>query len=682
MLSACVDVHGAATAERRCLQNMEAKVRYRYLRLLAALPLAAVLLYQPAASPIPAHASLYAKMTVVQKRLLSGVGTRALAPADVDPSERDTALPNTYYPTSDTGCPLNLGNNVKVNQNCLNLTDGDLQGRGQAQNETAISHDPNNPLHLVATFNDYRRGDGNCYGAYSLDGGRTWSDSTIPMSFTRGTPPAAVSTGTFGAARQYWQAGGDTSVAWDTKGNAYFSCQVFQRGAGTTPNPDLSSAFLVFRSTQNKGASWNFPGRYVRASAGVTAAQAAANPFLDKQYMTVDNHAGSPFQDRVYVSWTEFAADGTAFIYEAFSSDYGQTFSAKHLVSGSTPLCANDYGLAVGGCNENQFSQPFTAADGSLYIVYDNYNNVETLTPAADNRNQVLVSKSTDGGVTFGVPVKVASYYDLPDCPTYQGGQDAGRACVPEKGSTANSVFRATNYPSGSINPSAPSQVVVTFGSYVNKYSNETNGCTPAGINPATGQDLYSGVKDPNGCANKILVSVSKDGGATFTGTATDPRALATVNQKSAQRKTDQWWQWEAFTSDGRLAVSYYDRQYGTDEVTGFSDFSLSGSRDFVHFGTRRVTTSSSPPPSQFAGTFWGDYTGLTAPDKAYPIWSDTRAPDLFLCPGTGTPGNPPAVCTGSASNAPLANDQDIFVAALSIPLADEGGNSNSGQGD
>jgi hypothetical protein len=660
-------------------------VRYRYLRLLAALPLAAVMLYQPAATPLPVHASQYAQMTTMQKRLLSGVGTRALLQGTVDPQEQDTAAPNTYYPTSDDGCPATLGNNIKVNQNCLNLTDASLQGRGQAQNETAISHDPNNPQHLVATFNDYRRGDGNCYGAFSLDGGRTWTDSTAPMSFTSGHPPAAVTTGTFGnVARQYWQAGGDTSVAWDTKGNAYFSCQVFQRGSPTTPNADLSSAFLVFRSTHNAGGSWNFPGRYVRASSGTTAAQAAANPFLDKQYMTVDNHVGSPFQDRVYVSWTEFAANGTAFIYEAFSSDYGESFSARHLVSVSTPLCANDYGLAVGGCNENQFSQPFTAPDGTLYIAYDNYNNVETKA-GLDNRNQVLLSKSTDGGNTFSTPVKVASYYDLPDCLTYQG-QDAGRACVPEKGSTTNSVFRATNYPSGSVNPRNPAQVVVTIGSYINKYSNETNGCTPTGVSPATGNNLYSGVKDPNGCANKILVSVSNDGGASFTGTTTDPRALTTVNQKSAQRKTDQWWQWEAFTKDGRLAVSYYDRQYGTDEVTGFSDFSLSGSRDFVHFGTRRVTTSSSPPPTQFSGLFWGDYTGLTAPDKAYPIWSDTRPLELFLCPGSGTPGHPPAICTGSATNAPRANDQDIFMAALSIPLAgdggDEGGNSDGGQGD
>jgi hypothetical protein len=654
-------------------------VKSRYLRLLAALPLTAVLLYQPATAPLPAHASLYAKMTTIQKRLLSGVGTRALTQGTVDEQEQDTVAPNTYYPTSDDGCPATLGNNVKVNQNCLNLTDPDLQGRAQAQNETAISHDPNNPQHLVATFNDYRRGDGNCYGAFSLDGGKTWTDSTIPMSFTRGTPPAAVTTGTFGAPRQYWQAGGDTSVAWDTKGNAYFSCQVFDRGKPPTSSTDVSSAFLVFRSTHNNGGSWNFPGRYVRASAGVTDAEAAANPFLDKQYLTVDNHVGSPFQDRVYVSWTEFAANGTAFIYEAFSPDYGEHFSARNLVSANTPLCANDYGLAEGGCNENQFSQPFTAPDGTLYVVFDNYNNIETKTPAADNRNQILVAKSTDGGQTFGVPVKVAAYYDLPDCLTYQG-KDAGRACVPEKGSSKNSYFRAANYPSGSVNPRDASQVVVTFGSYINKDSNETNGCTPTGVNLPTGQNTYTGVKQANGCANKILVSVSNNAGMSFTGTTTDPRRLTTVNQKSAQRKTDQWWQWQDFTRDGRLAVSYYDRQYGNDEWRGFSDVSLSGSRDLVHFGTRRVTTSSSPPPTQFGGNFWGDYTGLTAPDKAYPIWSDTRPPDLFLCPGTGTPGNPPRICIGSASNAPRANDQDIFVATLSIPLAGEA--EDEGQGD
>ena len=103
---------------------------------------------------------------------------------------------------------------------------------------------------MVASYNDYRRGDGNCYTAYSLDKGRTWNDSTDPMSFT--INPQS------GGRREYWQAGGDTSVAWDTKGNAYLDCQVFMRGPGTTNNPDQSSAVYVFRSTKNSGASWNF----------------------------------------------------------------------------------------------------------------------------------------------------------------------------------------------------------------------------------------------------------------------------------------------------------------------------------------------------------------------------------------------------------------------------------------
>jgi hypothetical protein len=82
-------------------------------------------------------------------------------------------------------------------------------------------------------------------------------------------------------------------VAWDTKGNAYLTCLTFQRGAGVTPNPDLSSAFYVLRSTGTGGASWNFPGRPV-AQFDDTAA--AGTTLLDKPYMTVDTTSGSPFQ--------------------------------------------------------------------------------------------------------------------------------------------------------------------------------------------------------------------------------------------------------------------------------------------------------------------------------------------------------------------------------------------------
>jgi hypothetical protein len=74
------------------------------------------------------------------------------------------------------------------------------------------------------------------------------------------------------------------------------------------------------------------------------------------------------------------------------------------------------------------------------------------------------------------------------------------------------------------------------------------------------------------------------------------------------------------------------------------------------------------PPPTQFDGTFYGDYAAVAVSNRtAYPVWSDTRPVDLFLCPGTGTPGTPPAVCHGGATNASIANDQDIYAVAVPI---------------
>jgi hypothetical protein len=460
------------------------------------------------------------------------------------------------------------------------------------------------------------------------------------------------------------QASGDPSVAWDTKGNVYYDCMMFQRGEPTTNNPDVSSGIYLFRSTGNSGASWNFPGRAV-----VTAFTTSSSglPLLDKPYMTIDDHQGSPYQDRIYVTWTLYATDGSARIYEAYSSDYGETFSAP-VVTGASPLCPNGF-TGADQCDENSFSQPFTAPDGTLYVVMDNYTN--GLTSATDNHNQVLLAKSTDGGKSFGR--EVADYNDLPDCATYQGGQDAGRACVPEKGSTQFSVFRAANYPAAGVKPANPKQIVVTLASYINRDSNPSNGCVPAGLSPTTLNNLYTGVKTAGACNNKILYSVSDDGGATFTGTTETPEQLPIVNQDPRQSRTDQFWQWAAFSKNGTLAVSYFDRQYGNDETTGSSDISLSQSEDLIGFSAQRITTSSMPVPTQFNDAqgnslFYGDYSGLSVGGgSAHPLWMDTRQVDLFLCPGTAQPGVPPRVCTATEPDGHLANNQRIYTAT--VPL-------------
>src|SRR4051794_3555883 len=318
--------------------------RSLYLAIAAAAALAVVpIAAGVGSSPAQATGISYNQLNKVQKRLLSGGSAMVLQ--DNAGGSSNSSFNPTYTPrgNGDKGCQDNISSNVKVNANCLNITDPDLAGRGQANNETSIAYDPNNPNVMIASANDYRRGDGNCYTSYSGDGGRTWQDSTVPTGFTRGQVADVVN---FGASREYWHGGGDTSVAFDTKGNGYLSCQLINRGRPTTNNPDASSALVVYRSTQNGGASPDFPRPDVPASAAVAAT--GIPPFLDKQLMTVDNHVGSPYQDRIYVSWTEFASDGSAFIYEAYSADYGEHFSSPHLVSVNNPtLCVQTFGVGT-----------------------------------------------------------------------------------------------------------------------------------------------------------------------------------------------------------------------------------------------------------------------------------------------------------------------------------------------
>jgi hypothetical protein len=599
----------------------------------------------------------YSKLTPEQKAHVSGLlalelGGRGLRTATPARSSLTTITP--------PGCDVNLGSNIKVNQNCLNVTDSDLQGRGQAQNETYVAVDPLNSRNIVAGYNDYRRGDSTCGVSYSSNGGAAWTDATIPNGFARGTAYG-------GKPREYFQASGDPSVAWDTRGNAYYTCLEFKRGAGVTEDADQSSAFYVYRSTGTKGASWNFTGRPVAEHNDVAG---AGNFLLDKPLMAVDDSTTSPFRDRIYVAYTSFADDGTAYIYEAHSADYGEHFSAPVLVSTDSSLCPRPASAThpLGTCDNNLFAQPFTAPDGTLYVVFDNYNSARS--GAADNHSQVLLARSADGGASFSAPVKAGDFYDLPDCATYQGGADAGSACVPEKGSTAASIFRAANYPYGVVDPRHPGTIAVTYGSYINGNSTEGNGCVPAGVNPATLQNLYTGVKTPGACHNAIVLSVSRNGGGSFTGTSQDVRSLPVAESTAAQTSTDQYFHGMAFSASSTLVVGAYDRSYGDDETTGFSDISVLTSPSLNKFtSSQRVTTASMPPATEFNGTFFGDYAQLAAAGKtAYPVWSDTRPQDLFLCSGTGTPGNPPQTCTGAVVNFSPANDQDIYTAAVPVP--------------
>jgi len=192
------------------------------------------------------------------------------------------------------------------------------------------------------------------------------------------------------------------------------------------------------------------------------------------------------------------------------------------------------------------------------------YNNATS--GGGDNHSQVLLAKSTDGGATFSAPVKVGRLQrSMPDCAGLPGRRRRGRACVPEKGATAASIFRASNYPYGAVDPRVPGHCRrVTYGSYINRNSNEANGCTPAGVSATTGGDLYTGGQDAGG-----LPQTRSSCRRRRTAVPRSPAAARTCAPSPWPREhgrfsapfLNQYFQGMRFAPDGTLVVGSFDRR-------------------------------------------------------------------------------------------------------------------------
>jgi hypothetical protein len=567
-------------------------------------------------------------------------------------------VPRLVPSGSGSSCADASATNVRANQDCTNQSAAGLYGRAEAQNETAAAVNPTNPDNVITSQNDYRLGDGKCGVNFSLDGGAHWGSRLAPIDFNA---PG------FTAARRYWDASGDTAVAFDSTGEAYLLCGPFMR-LGVSDTTDNASAIVVFRSADG-GASWSFDSSIVTQTPGDGSDGIG---LLDKIYMTIDTSASSDYQDRIHVVWANYDTDFTKSpTYYAYSDDYGNSWTTPKEISGkSEDLCPITFSSATDfSCDESQFNMPFTAPNGDVYDVFVNFNNCAGALRAlgfdcpggndGDNHNQILIVKSSDGGDTWSNPVQVGNFYDLPDCFTYTG-YDFGRACVPTTPLSGTSIFRATNYPVGqAVNND---NIVVSYGSYINRNSSQNHGnCVPNGLNPDTFLNLYTGVGDTNGCNNDIVRSWSNNGGAKFTGTNIGVAHLPSVSKELGATFTDQWWQWMALDTSGTPVTSYYDRSYGTDQSTGWFDFSLRRDGGPVV----RVTDFSLPPSNEFPDAngyslFMGDYTGLAigSDNVAHPIWTDTRN---GLYTYSDAPGEDPRPLTF------VGYDEDVYTRA--IPL-------------
>ena len=250
-------------------------------------------------------------------------------------------------------------------------------------NEPNVAVDPEDPLHMVASSNDY----GSCCDQYytSFDGGQTWQTGNMS---TRG--PKVI--------------GSDPITVFDPKHDTVIHLSLnFKSNNG---RPSATNGDVVASVSTDGGLTWKVPS--------VIGHGLGARLFFDKEDATVDTNPSSPYYGRIYVTWTGFdSAKRSAPILLASSDDGGYTWTTPKVISGSNAqYCTFQTAGPAGQCDEDQASAPRVGPDGTLYVAFMNSQNSAAWEPGEQGESQYMVVKSTNGGGTFSAPVHVVDLED------------------------------------------------------------------------------------------------------------------------------------------------------------------------------------------------------------------------------------------------------------------------------
>ena len=508
-------------------------------------------------------------------------------------------------------------------------------------NEIAVAVDPVNPNHIVAGSNDYYYRFNNATGARqgtivtgfftSFDGGATWIDGQIPL--------------------QSGNDGGDPSPAFDRKHGVVLMAQLENtggKGGGNVSQGDIS----VSRSSDG-GRTWATPVTVFKGKgAGIGPANTAL--FYDKEWLTVDNHPGSPHYGRAYLTVSRFlngqqGAYAESPIWLSWSDDGGQTWSQPKEISGASELCSFQADGPARECDEDQYSIPEVATDGTLYVHFANYQHEAAWEVDGDGDTQLMVVRSDDGGETFSDPVAAVQLEDgLSDMPF----SVIGRQTI------WGHQIRWLAFGSISADPTDPDHVVIVFADRGTPNLAAPEGCVDAAPEPPDYDPCNAGP----GADTNVYAVESNDGGVNWTG-----RVVLDGSPGHA------WFPWADHAPDGTLAVAY---DHDTTAATGYPPANDTFQHVLLRGGTRAVLGAaehvdesvthwsgqyvdvgfwprvcgpvgySDPPVTDAAGKdcnqFHGDYTGLAVDGagRAHVVWTglNRRATSPQLDPYTGAP--------------------------------------------
>jgi hypothetical protein len=291
------------------------------------------------------------------------------------------------------------------------------------QQGPAIAIDPTDPNHIVTAYLDYtlvHTGYAGIGIAVSTDGGKSWTQSSVPL-------PAGFDQGAAAPA-----------VAFDAQGNLFVSFMAVTFLGSMKPNltnptssKERTQAFQsrngIFvgescKQTGNGGLTWTAPvavSENVYSGAGTAAptADPDAVPFDAYPQLAVDMSAASPYLGSIYVTWTRYYPGSAAApqnqypggdpttniggtdVYVAVSRDSNTTWTTQMKPSGSTqvsairdPFFGPTNGTSAVGNGFVKFSWVAVGADGAVYV-------------STDTGGYFTVYSSRNGGQTFRVPL-------------------------------------------------------------------------------------------------------------------------------------------------------------------------------------------------------------------------------------------------------------------------------------
>ncbi len=380
--------------------------------------------------------------------------------------------------------------------------------------EPSVAVNPRNPQQVVVAYQD------NAQISYSSNGGRDWLAAS-------GTAPSN------------YRVSGDVSVTYDSRGQAILCYIAFDKlGSFNYWGHNATRNGIFIRRSPDGGKTWeadHIPVVEQPTQPGI--------PFEDKPYIIADTGAGS-YAGNLYVGWTRWTLTGSEILLSR-STDGGKTWSKPVEIDGHPGLPRDDNGA-------NEGFDAVVGPDGTLYATWN-------------AGNQIMLTTSHDGGVTFSPPIPVIE--------------------------TAPIIFAIEGL-------------------------ERANGFAQISIDPRGGHaggNLYVTWSDYRNGDLDVFCAVSRDHGRTWS-------APVRVNTDAPHDGAEQFFQWLAVDpATGAVNVVFYDRR--TDPKNQKQTVVLARSVDEGKSFSNYAWTDNLFDAS---GVFFGDYTGIAAfGDRVYGAWTE-----------------------------------------------------------